>query len=49
MMIASNSLFAPRRTSAEPKLNTWMQANSAAEAAVVMKSRIFTRFTGTPT
>ena len=46
MMIASNSLFAPRRTSAEPKLKTWMQAKSAAEAAVVMNSRIFTRFTG---
>src|SRR5439155_5617604 len=48
-MIASNSLFCPRGTSADPTLSTWMQANNAAEPAVVMNRITLTRLTGTPT
>jgi hypothetical protein len=48
-MIASNSFCSPRRTSPLLTPRTWIVASSAADAAVAMNRRTFTRATGTPT
>ena len=47
-MIASNSFWKPRRASVEPASSTVRIATRAAQQAVVMKSAVLTRLTGTP-